>query len=171
MVKQPPSDDVGDRDLRVAPPERAAAGATAVTAALSASLAQMGVRRTALTLLKVNQDGGFDCPGCAWPEPAPGRRAHAEFCENGAKAVAEEATLRRVTPEFFAAHRICELAGRSDHWLGQQGRLTVPVLRRPGAEHYTPVSWDDAFALIAAELRACASPDEAVFYTSGRTSN
>jgi molybdopterin-dependent oxidoreductase alpha subunit len=142
-----------------------------VTAGLSASLAQMGVGRTARTLLRVNQPEGFDCPGCAWPEPPPGRRSHAEFCENGAKAVAEEATRRRVDAAFFAAHPIPELAGRSDHWLGQQGRLTEPVVRRPGADHYAPISWDEAFALVADELRACDRPDRAVFYTSGRTSN
>jgi molybdopterin-dependent oxidoreductase alpha subunit len=130
----------------------------------------MGVRRTALTLLRINQPDGFDCPGCAWPEPAPGARSHTEFCENGAKAVAEEATLRRITPEFFAAHPVSELAERSDHWLGQQGRLTTPVVRRPGSDHYVPISWDEAFALTAAHLRE-AEPDEAVFYTSGRTSN
>jgi molybdopterin-dependent oxidoreductase alpha subunit len=131
----------------------------------------MGVRRTALTLARVNQATGFDCPGCAWPEPPPGHRGHAEFCENGAKAVAEEATLRRVTADFFAAHPISELAGRSEHWLGQQGRLTEPMVRRPGADHYAPIPWDEALGLVAAELRACAEPDEAVFYTSGRTSN
>src|SRR5688572_27894121 len=144
MVRKPPADDVGDRDLSVSPPERSAAGVKGVTAGLGASVRQMGVRRSALTLLRVNQVNGFDCPGCAWPEPTPGRRAHAEFCENGAKAVAEEATLRRVTPEFFAAHPVHEMAGRSEHWLGQQGRLTEPVVRRPGATHFTPISWDEA---------------------------
>ncbi|MFC0532955.1 FdhF/YdeP family oxidoreductase [Phytohabitans kaempferiae] len=170
MAKGAPRDDAGDRDLRIGAPKRTAAGIPGVTHALSAGVAQMGVRRTALTLLRVNQPGGFDCPGCAWPEPGPGARSHTEFCENGAKAVAEEATLRRVTPEFFAAHPISELAERSDHWLGQQGRLTTPMVRRAGADHYTPISWDEAFALTAAHLRD-AEPDEAVFYTSGRTSN
>jgi molybdopterin-dependent oxidoreductase alpha subunit len=157
--------------MRVRPPEREAAGVQGVTAALAASLRQMGVRRTARTLLRVNQPEGFDCPGCAWPEASPARRSHAEFCENGAKAVAEEATRRRVDAAFFAAHPIADLAERSDHWLGQQGRLTAPMVRRPGADRYTPISWDSAFALVAEELRACQSPDEAVFYTSGRTSN
>jgi molybdopterin-dependent oxidoreductase alpha subunit len=142
-----------------------------VTAGLAASLAQMGVRRSALTLSRVNQPAGFDCPGCAWPEPPPGQRSPVEFCENGAKAVAEEATLRRVDAGFFAAHPVSELAGRSGHWLGQQGRLTEPMVRRPGADHYTPISWPDAFRLVATELRDCPDPDAAVFYTSGRTSN
>ncbi|MDQ7907090.1 FdhF/YdeP family oxidoreductase [Phytohabitans sp. ZYX-F-186] len=170
MAKGAPHDDAGDRDLRIETPKRTAAGLPGVTHALGAGLAQMGVRRTALTLLRVNQPGGFDCPGCAWPEPGPGARSHTEFCENGAKAVAEEATLRRITPEFFAAHPISELAERSDHWLGQQGRLTTPVVRRPGSDHYVPISWDEAFALTATHLSG-AEPDEAVFYTSGRTSN
>ena len=139
MVRKPPADDVGDRDLTVSVPKQTAAGIPGVAAGLAAGLRQMGVRRSALTLLRVNQVDGFDCPGCAWPEPAPGHRAHAEFCENGAKAVAEEATLRRVTPAFFAQHSITELAGRSDHWLGQQGRLTQPMMRRPDADHYTPI--------------------------------
>lgn len=152
-------------------PKRVAAGLRGVAAGLSDSVAQLGVGRTALTLARVNQPGGFDCPGCAWPEPPPGQRSHAEFCENGAKAVAEEATRRRVDAEFFAAHSIADLAQRSGHWLGQQGRLTEPMVRRPGATHYTPIAWDEAFGLIADELRACTSPDEAVFYTSGRTSN
>jgi molybdopterin-dependent oxidoreductase alpha subunit len=170
MVSNPPRDDVGDRDLRVGAPARNSAGLAGVRHGLTAGLTQMGVRRTALTLARINQTDGFDCPGCAWPEPAPGHRSHAEFCENGAKAVAEEATLRRITASFFAAHPISELAARSDHWLGQQGRLTEPMVRRPGADHYTPISWDDAFALAAAGLRAV-KPDEAAFYTSGRTSN
>ncbi len=169
MAKKAPREDRGDEDLSVGPPTTSAAGLGGVVHGLGAGLAQMGVRRSALTLLRVNQDGGFDCPGCAWPEPA--HRHTAEFCENGAKAVAEEATLRRVTPEFFAVHPVSELAGRSDHWLGQQGRLTRPVVRREGSDHYREISWEDAFALIAEQLNALDSPDEAVFYTSGRTSN
>ncbi|MCP2325331.1 molybdopterin-dependent oxidoreductase alpha subunit [Hamadaea flava] len=168
MAKKPPISDPDERHPRVGAPMSAAAGVGGVTHGLTAGLAEMGVRRTALTLLKVNQTDGFDCPGCAWPEPR--KRAHAEFCENGAKAVAEEATLRRVTPEFFAEHSIADLAGRTDYWLGQQGRLTTPMVRRPGGTHYEPISWADAFALTASKLRE-RSPDEALFYTSGRTSN
>jgi molybdopterin-dependent oxidoreductase alpha subunit len=170
MAERP--DPVPERErLRVGRPKRVAAGVRGVAAGLGDAVAQMGVRRTALTLARVNQPGGFDCPGCAWPEPPPGDRSHAEFCENGAKAVAEEATLRRAGPEFFAAHPVADLADRTDHWLGRQGRLVTPMVRRPGTDHYTPISWDDALALFADELRACATPDEAVFYTSGRTSN
>jgi molybdopterin-dependent oxidoreductase alpha subunit len=171
MATKAPSDDVGDRDLRLTPPKAQAAGIPGVVAGLAAGLTQMGVRRSALTLLRVNQASGFDCPGCAWPEPAAGQRSHAEFCENGAKAVAEEATLRRITADFFATHSISDLTGRSDHWLGQQGRLTEPVVKRQGSDHYEAISWEAAFAMIADRLRKLESPDEAIFYTSGRTSN
>jgi molybdopterin-dependent oxidoreductase alpha subunit len=171
MSRKPPAEDVGDRDLTVSVPKQSAAGLAGIAAGLAAGMRQMGVRRSALTLLRVNQVDGFDCPGCAWPEPPAGHRAHAEFCENGAKAVAEEATRRRITPEFFARHPISELAERSGYWLGQQGRLTEPMVRRAGADHYTPTGWDEAFALIADRLRGLSSPDEAIFYTSGRTSN
>ncbi|HEY8318278.1 MAG TPA: FdhF/YdeP family oxidoreductase, partial [Amnibacterium sp.] len=125
---------------------------------------------TAKTLLKVNQVTGFDCMGCAWPDPAH-RRHTAEFCENGAKAVAEEATTRRVPPAFFAAHPVAELEDWDDFALGKQGRLTHPMLLEAGDTHYRPVSWERAFDVIADELDALDSPDEAVFYTSGRTSN
>jgi molybdopterin-dependent oxidoreductase alpha subunit len=120
-------------------------------------------------LRDVNQKGGFDCPGCAWPEPQ--ERSVAEFCENGAKAVAEEATPDRIAPEFFARWSISELLTQSDRWLGRQGRLTHPMMRDADADHYRPISWDEAFECIAESLRGVASPDEAVFYTSGRTSN
>ncbi|WP_055554331.1 FdhF/YdeP family oxidoreductase [Streptomyces sp. NBRC 110028] len=169
MAAKPPAGDPVQDAPEVVPPKHAAAGFPAVGHSLRIAHQQMGVRRTALTLLQVNQKKGFDCPGCAWPEPD--KRHTAEFCENGAKAVAEEATLRRVTPDFFAAHPVADLATRSGYWLGQQGRLTQPMYLPEGAEGYEPVSWDRAFDIIADELQALASPDEAVFYTSGRTSN
>ncbi|MFC0451819.1 FdhF/YdeP family oxidoreductase [Rhodococcus jostii] len=147
-----------------------AAGVPAVLVSLRRGVEQMGPVRTARTLMKLNQREGFDCPGCAWPE-TPGHRKHAEFCENGAKAVAEEATTRTVGPEFFAEHSVADLLGRTEFWLGQQGRLTHPMVLLPGATHYEPIGWDAAFAMIAGELRALGSPHEAVFYTSGRTSN
>ncbi|MER8230415.1 FdhF/YdeP family oxidoreductase [Streptomyces sp. NPDC094049] len=169
MVSKPPAGDPVQDAPQVTPPQHAAAGLPAVGHTLRMAREQMGVVRTARTLLKVNQKDGFDCPGCAWPE---GDKRHvAEFCENGAKAVAEEATLRRVTPEFFAAHPVAELAERSGYWLGQQGRITEPVYLPEGGDRYEPVSWERAFAILAEELRALASPDEALFYTSGRTSN
>ncbi|MFE5704942.1 FdhF/YdeP family oxidoreductase [Rhodococcus koreensis] len=147
-----------------------AAGVPAVLVSLQRGMSQMGATRTAVSFAKLNQRKGFDCPGCAWPE-TPGHRKHAEFCENGAKAVAEEATKRTVGPDFFAAHSIDDLLGRTEYWLGQQGRLTHPMVLRPGATHYEPIEWDDANRIIADELNALGSPHEAIFYTSGRTSN
>ncbi|WP_026423137.1 FdhF/YdeP family oxidoreductase [Actinokineospora inagensis] len=170
MVSTPPERDVVEAELDVTPHKEWAAGIPGVAVSLRRGVEQMGAVRTARTLRLLNQREGFDCPGCAWPEPH-GHRKLAEFCENGAKAVAEEATLRRVGPEFFATHSVAALAERTDYWLGQQGRVTHPMLLRAGATHYEPVSWADAFSLVADRLRALASPDEAVFYTSGRTSN
>ncbi|WP_409237620.1 FdhF/YdeP family oxidoreductase [Streptomyces sp. PA5.6] len=169
MASKPPKGDPVQDAPQVAEVQHAAAGLPAIGHTLRMAQQQMGVRRTALTLLRVNQKDGFDCPGCAWPEPD--HRHKAEFCENGAKAVAEEATLRRVTPDFFAAHPVADLATRSGYWLGQQGRLTHPMYLAEGAERYEPVSWDRAFDIIAEEIAALDSPDESVFYTSGRTSN
>ncbi|GHE26690.1 formate dehydrogenase [Streptosporangium violaceochromogenes] len=169
MVRKAPREDVTEDGLQVGPPKEWAAGLPAVTGSLRMAHAQMGVGRTLATLARVNQGNGFDCPGCAWPEGE--HRSPAEFCENGAKAVAEEATTRRITRDFFARYGVAELAGRTDYWLGQQGRLTEPMHRPAGADHYVPVTWEKAFALVARELRALATPDEAVFYTSGRTSN
>ncbi|WP_392754435.1 FdhF/YdeP family oxidoreductase [Streptomyces sp. LN590] len=169
MATKPPTGDPVQDAPHVEPARRSAAGIPAVAHSLRIAQQQMGIRRTARTLLKVNQKDGFDCPGCAWPE---GDKRHtAEFCENGAKAVAEEATLRRVTPDFFAAHPVADLAGRSGYWLGQQGRITQPMYLPEGADRYEAVTWEQAFDVIAEELRALDSPDEALFYTSGRTSN
>ena len=154
--------------------EDEAAGVRAVMVSLQRGLEQMGPLRTAAALARLNQRHGFDCPGCAWPEEHGGRKL-AEFCENGAKAVAEEATKRRVTPEFFARHSISELAAKPEYWLSQQGRLTHPMVLRSaeggGDDHYRPIGWADAYRLIADHLTALGGPDEAVFYTSGRTSN
>jgi len=167
--KSAPAHDPGDDGLRVGPPREEAAGVTGVVAGARTAVEQMGVRRTLTALLRINQVDGFDCPGCAWPEP--GDRSHAELCENGAKAVAEEATRRTVDAGFFARHTVADLAGRSDHWLGQQGRLVEPVVKRAGADRYEPLPWAEAYDLVADGLRALDHPDEAVFYTSGRTSN
>jgi molybdopterin-dependent oxidoreductase alpha subunit len=120
-------------------------------------------------LLKQNQPDGFDCPGCAWPDPK--HTSSFEFCENGAKAVTWEATGKRVTPEFFAQHTVSELWEKSDHWLEGQGRLTHPMAYDRGSDRFVAVSWDDAFARIARALNQLPSPDLADFYTSGRTSN
>jgi len=125
--------------------------------------------RGARTLLRTNQDTGFDCPGCAWPDRNP--NSTFEFCENGAKAVAHEATAKRVTREFFAGHSVTNLAAHEDRFLEAQGRLTEPMAYDAASDHYVPIAWNAAFARIATALNALASPDEAIFYTSGRTSN
>ena len=169
-----PDEGINEADLKVGEPKTKAAGVPGVLHAMEIALKQMGPIRTAETLLRLNQKDGFDCPGCAWSEAD--KRHLAEFCENGAKAVAEEATRRRVSPEFFAEHSIADLLERDDYWLGQQGRLTHPMLLDDvGAadpeRHYRPIEWAEAFALIKSELQAMDSPEQAIFYTSGRTSN
>ncbi len=169
MATKAPREDFDDSDLEVGSRKTYAAGVPGVVKALELSYQQMGAVKTGRTLLRLNQTHGFDCPGCAWPDPDD--RSPAEFCENGAKAVAEEATLRRVEPSFFAEHSLADLQDKSDWWLGQQGRITEPVVLREGATHYEPISWDDAFDMIAAQLTSLGSPDEALFYTSGKTSN
>ncbi len=159
-----------EHSVTIGPPKKTAAGLRAVLVSAQRGLKQMGAVRTLRTWRQLNQRDGFDCPGCAWPEDQGGRKL-AEFCENGAKAVAEEATRQVVTEAFFARHSVAALAGKPEHWLSQQGRLTQPMVLRAGDRHYRPIAWDDAYALIAENLRALRSPDEAVFYTSGRTSN
>nr|PZN01531.1 MAG: hypothetical protein DIU77_00380 [Thermocrispum agreste] len=174
MARKAPRTDIDESQLEVSKPKDWAAGLPGVAVSVKRTVEQVGPVRSVRALRLINQRDGFDCPGCAWPEPqeaAGEKRKPIEFCENGAKAVAEEATKRRVTPEFFAQHPIAELADRTAYWLGQQGRITEPMVLRPGATHYEPIEWDDAFALIAAKLKGLSSPDEAIFYTSGRTSN
>ena len=149
---------------------KSAGGVPAIIATIKSLSSGTGLIRGARTMLKVNQVGGIDCPGCAWPEPDQ-HRSHFEFCENGAKHIADEATTKRVTPEFFQQWSVADLATQSDQWLGAQGRLTHPMLLSRGATHYEPISWDDAFELLADELNSLNYPDQAIFYTSGRTSN
>ena len=131
----------------------------------------MGVGKGIQLLANLNQKNGFDCPGCAWPDPDDKRAFLAEYCENGAKAVAEEATKNKVTPLFFASHSVKELSELSDYEIGKSGRITHPVYLPEGATHYQEISWNDAFQMIGNELNGLNSPDEAIFYTSGRTSN
>ncbi|MCR1784385.1 FdhF/YdeP family oxidoreductase [Nocardioides carbamazepini] len=168
MSRRRPDADPQD-DLTVTPPKQYAAGVPAVAHAMEYALAQAGPKRTMLTLLSLNQAEGIDCPGCAWPDPK--HRHKNEYCENGAKHVSDEATTRRVTREFFAEHSVAELGASSDMWLNQQGRLTEPMVKRPGATHYEPIGWDEAFGIMADELNGLGSPDEAMFYTSGRLNN
>jgi molybdopterin-dependent oxidoreductase alpha subunit len=154
----------------ISKPEKTAAGLDAVISTGVNVYGKMGVVRGTRGMLKINQAGGFDCPSCAWPDPET-HRAAAEFCESGAKAMADEATKKRIGAEFFAQYSIDELNNQTDHWLNDQGRLTEPVILREGSKHYEPITWRDALETIAAKLNSLGSPDEAVFYTSGRTSN
>ncbi len=147
-----------------------ASGLPSIVKTVEYSFRQMGAARSIQLLGRVNQFDGFDCPSCAWPDPE-GHRAATEFCENGAKAVASEATKKRLGPEFFEKWSVADLGGQSDLWLNEQGRLVHPMILCEGASHYSPISWPEAFALIGEELKRLDSPDAALFYTSGRTSN
>jgi molybdopterin-dependent oxidoreductase alpha subunit len=162
-----PSDFTG---LRIREPQRIAAGITGVYEALKHSFNEMGITRSMKALLKMNQKDGFDCPSCAWPDPEEPSKI-AEYCENGAKALADEATRSHISKEFFATHSVEELSRLSDFQLNKFGRLTEPLVLRENSIHYEPISWEDAFELIAEELHGLDAPDEAIFYTSGRSSN
>ena len=158
MATKPPQTDIDESRVRVTGPKKVAVGVPAVVHALQIAHEQMGVRRSVQTLsLRVNQKDGFDCPGCAWPEEDKAC-GHLAGVGRRAKAVAEEATLRRVDPAFFAAHSVDELRDHDDWWLGQQGRLTHPMILDEGASHYRPISWDDALREVAGALRARRSP-------------
>ena len=147
-----------------------AAGIPAMLNTARYGLREMGPIRTARILTDINQEKGFDCQSCAWPSPDKKRKVF-EFCENGAKAVADELTRKRIGRDFFREHSISDLAARSDYWLHQQGRLTEPMVKHHGATHYEPIAWNAAIDLLASELRDLASPDEAAFFTSGKTAN
>ncbi len=164
---QPPIQTDG---IQITSPPAVAAGLHSVLKAAEFTFKEPGVLRGVRALSHLNQFDGFDCPGCAWPDPDHDRSLN-EYCENGVKAIAEEATTKRCTPEFFRSWSISNLSQQSDYWLGHQGRLTHPMVLRSGRDHYEPISWDDAFALIARELNTLRSPNQAIFYTSGRTSN
>ena len=159
-----------DEKIHHTGPKEWAAGIPAVTSAVQHILREAGPFRGIRGLLEMNQAGGFDCPSCAWPDP-DGDRSFAEFCENGAKALASEATRTLADAEFFAKHSIAELSAQSDLWHDRQGRIAMPTILRQGATHYQTVSWEDAFVIVAKHLKSLPSPDEAVFYTSGRASN
>lgn len=164
---QPPEEHTG---IRLGSPSKGAAGVPAVLSSLNHVFSQAGLVRGTEGMLKLNQKNGFDCPSCAWPDPDD-HRAMTEFCENGAKALAAEATLKKADRDFFEDHSIAELAAHDDYWLEQQGRLVEPMLLEEGSFHYRPVSWEEAFNVIADELNQVATPDEGIFYTSGRASN
>jgi molybdopterin-dependent oxidoreductase alpha subunit len=156
--------------LRVGSASAEAAGIPAIWNTMLYGIGEMGPIRSSEAFLKINHVTGFDCQSCAWPSPDKKRKIF-EFCENGAKAVSDESTKKRVTPEFFARHSIADLAAQSDYWLNQQGRLTSPMVRHANATHYQPITWSEAFTMIADELNSLDSPDQAAFYTSGKTTN
>ena len=167
------SDSASFRASEVSPvvgaPLKSATGWRAIQMSVKRLVGSAGAIDGVKTMAKINQVGGFDCPSCAWPERA--HRKHAEFCESGAKAVAEETTSLRADSEFFANHSLAELQEADDYWLGGQGRLVQPMIRRPDSTHFEPIGYSEAYELIAASLNSLEHPEEAVFYTSGRTSN
>jgi molybdopterin-dependent oxidoreductase alpha subunit len=153
------------------PMQHKAVGVPAIVSSFKQMLQYMHVKDAWKAASALNQKGGVDCPGCAWPDPDDERSSLGEYCENGIKAIAEEAHKKKITADFFAEHSVQEIGEWADFEIGKQGRLTQPMLLKEGATHYTPVSWDEAFTIIANEIHSMQSPDEAVFYTSGRTSN
>ena len=149
--------------------EHPAAGFPGVYHAMRYAAATSGMIRGTKALLHLNQVKGFDCPSCAWPDPA--HRSLNEYCENGARASVHEADRRRADAAFFAAHSIADLKKQKDQWLEQQGRLVTPLVKKPGATHYEPCTYEDAWALAGSVIKSLQSPDELVLYTSGRASN
>lgn len=165
---QPPEAFTG---LKQKAPKETSVGKEAIFSALGQMNKYMKKGEAIKLSLKMNQKGGFDCPGCAWPDPDDERSKLGEYCENGIKAIAEERSKKTIGADFFAKHSVQELSELSDFELGKKGRLLEPMILEEGATHYKPIKWEDAFALIADELNVLSSPDEAIFYTSGRTSN
>ncbi len=165
---QPPEELTGIKLTNI---PSSAVGAKAIASALTHVTEEVGLVKGIGLLSKINQKDGFDCPGCAWPDPDEKRAFLAEYCENGAKAIAEEATKNRVSPMFFSTHSIQELSKLSDYEIGKSGRITHPMILKEGSDYYEEISWNDAFSLVGKELNNLKSPDEAIFYTSGRTSN
>lgn len=165
---QPPVEHTG---LELTEPKTVAAGMGALKSSLEQIMSEMSLAKGWEVLKEMNQKDGFDCPGCAWPDPDDKRSVLGEYCENGVKAIVEEATDKRADPFFFKKHSVEELKEKSDYWIGKAGRITNPMFLDEGATHYTPISWEKAFSIIAEELNALSSPNQAIFYTSGRTSN
>lgn len=157
--------------VKIKPPKRKAGGLPGVAAATGHAAKYMRVGAALKVASQLNQKGGVDCPGCAWPDPDDDRSKLGEYCENGMKAIAEEAQKKTIGAAFFAQHTVAELATWSDFQLGKAGRLAEPLILRPGSTHYEPITWDTAFTHIGGALKALPDPNEAVFYTSGRTSN
>ncbi|MBS1688372.1 MAG: molybdopterin-dependent oxidoreductase, partial [Bacteroidetes bacterium] len=158
-------------NLKLSKPKTVAAGLPAVLISARHVFGAMGVGRGMKALLKLNQKDGYDCPGCAWPDPDDERSPIAEYCENGAKAIAEEATTKALWAKFFTENSVSALSELNDYEIGKKGRVAEPMYLPQGATYYQPISWEAAFKKIAEQLNKLQSPDEAVFYTSGRTSN
>ncbi|MFG6402093.1 MULTISPECIES: FdhF/YdeP family oxidoreductase [unclassified Microbacterium] len=169
MSRKPPVADVDESNPKVTHPETWATGIPAITHAMEPALLDLGATRTAKLFTSINQQDGFDCMSCAWPDPD--KRHTLEFCENGAKAVVWEATPVTIPDTFWSEHSLSDLADKTEYWLGMQGRITSPVYKPAGSDHYEPISWDEAFRVFADKLNSLDSPDEAAFYTSGRASN
>ena len=166
--EQPPEKLTG---IRLTEAPKTAVGVKAIVSALTHVKNEVGVAKGIQLLSKINQINGFDCPGCAWPDPDEKRAFLAEYCENGAKAIAEEATKNKVSPIFFATNSVQELSELSDYEIGKSGRITHPMYLPEGKDNYEEISWENAFKIIGDELNSLESPNEAIFYTSGRTSN
>lgn len=157
--------------LKTSDPKKVAAGMPAVISSAKHVFSEMGLGRGLKALANLNQKGGIDCPGCAWPDPDDERSTIAEYCENGAKAIAEEATTKKLDSSFFQENSVSQLSMLTDYEIGKKGRLAQPMFLPEGSDHYQDITWDRAFAKIAEHLNGLKSPDEAIFYTSGRTSN
>ncbi len=157
--------------LKITAPKKVAAGTPAVVSTMKHIMAEMPIARGMKALLNLNQKTGTDCPGCAWPDPDDERSKIGEYCENGAKAIAEEATSKKLTADFFKENSVASLSQLSDYEIGKKGRIAEPLYLPKGASHYQPISWEESFTRIATHLNKLKSPDEAIFYTSGRTSN
>ena len=172
-IKQPESENPAEftDHIKIKEPYSVAAGMEAVYQSGKHVFSEMNVGRGLKGLLAMNQKLGFDCPSCAWPDPDDERSGIAEYCENGAKAFADEATTKSLHPDFFAKHSVKELSELDDYNIGKNGRIAQPMYLPQNATHYQPINWDDAFTLIAKHLNDLATPDEAIFYTSGRASN
>lgn len=170
MNATPPEELSGE--LTIGEHKTEAAGLTAIVKSFEHVFTRTTPARGWTALYKLNQKDGYDCPSCAWPDPDHDRSSIAEYCESGAKAVADEVMTRHTaSPVLFQRYSVAELCEKTDFWLGQQGRLTQPMLLTEGATHYKAISWNEAFGLVGNELNALSSPDEAIFYTSGRTAN
>jgi molybdopterin-dependent oxidoreductase alpha subunit len=165
---EPPESFTG---LNLGEPKEFAAGFPAVVSSMQHVFGEVGVLKGLKALSKLNQKGGTDCPSCAWPDPDDDRSTIAEYCENGAKAIAEEATQKKLGSDFFQENSVYDLSLLSDYEIGKKGRIAQPMYLREGGTHYEEISWENAFQKIASKLNTLADPNEAVFYTSGRTSN